>query len=396
MIVDTIKLATPKVLVYFTEFTSTIGGSEYLVFTVIQELLKLGCDITLATRERCNAVEVLPQYGVDVDFSHVKTIVLPGVLCRFRRLNHLFDFVWMRRLRKLGPGFDVCISCANPVDFGRSGHHFIYMMTFDPDFRAWVHRSELSDIKRFWFDLHKIRGGISMWLAGVRKASEIIQDPRESIYSNSCFVKRCIEEYFHCTIKPAFYPPTIFEPIFGSAVRSGVAYIGRVCKEKRIMEMIQIVARARTLTGVDIRFRIAGFLGSDEYTNEIRRLAVCNKWISLEGAMVGRDKAVFLSECKVAIHGRRDEASGVSVTEYLKAGLVPVVPVVGGAQEIVGLESICYNTDEDASEILARLVSDDDFYSRCVAHCINRAREFSASAYLERQSALIKNIVYHG
>jgi len=386
----------PKVLVFFTEFTSTIGGSEYLAFTVIQELLKLGCKVTLATREICNAEQAMSQYGIDVDFSKVNTVSLAGIFGASKRLNRLFDFVWLRKLRKLGPKFDVCISCANPVDFGRCGHHFIYMMTFDREFRAWVNGDAKVESRQSRIDIHAIKSVVSRWLAGVRTAADIVKDHHESVYPNSEYVKTCIEDFFRCKVKATFYPPTIFEPINGGAIRNDIAYVGRISREKCVVELIQVVAKVRELTGVDIRFRIAGHIESNVYTDNIRCLAGENKWISLEGAKIGRDKAIFLSECKFALHGRRDEEFGISVTEYLKAGLVPVVPNVGGASEVVGNKVLCYDTYEDACIILERLICNKDFYCQCKNYCAIRAQEFNVDSYFRRQEALIRKIVLHG
>ena len=119
-----------KALVYFPAFSKNIGGSEYLAFTIIRALQER-YDVTLATSEQSAGIaEAAKIYGVDGDWNRVETVDLrpQGLLAKLDR--HL-KFVWKRRLRKLGPNFDVCISCANPVDFGRSGIHFVYMMTFD-------------------------------------------------------------------------------------------------------------------------------------------------------------------------------------------------------------------------------------------------------------------------
>ena len=94
-----------------------------------------------------------------------------------------------------------------------------------------------------------------------------------------------------------------------------------------------------------------------------------------------------------ALHAERDEAFGISVTEYLKAGLIPIVPDEGGTPEIVDSPALTYRTNEDAAQILAHLLSDAGFRENRRRHCVERAKLFSREAYLERQGKLLAEIV---
>ena len=89
----------------------------------------------------------------------------------------------------------------------------------------------------------------------------------------------------------------------------------------------------------------------------------------------------------------REEAFGISITEYLKAGLIPIVPDEGGACEVIDNRELVFHTSEEAADILVKLLNDAEFRERQRRRCEERAGVFSKAAYLERQHKLLKDIV---
>ena len=109
--------------------------------------------------------------------------------------------------------------------------------------------------------------------------------------------------------------------------------------------------------------------------------------------MFGREKEELLLSGMYAVHARRDEEFGISVTEYLKAGLIPIVPNEGGSCEVVDNPALTYGTNQEAAQILARLITDGAFCNEQRRKCMERARAFSRDAYLARQKELLRRIV---
>ena len=97
-----------------------------------------------------------------------------------------------------------------------------------------------------------------------------------------------------------------------------------------------------------------------------------------------------------ALHAERIEAFGISVAEYLVAGLIPIVPDEGGTPEVVGSPALAYHAAEDAARILSRLVTDGDFRDEQRRNCAERAKVFTRESYLERQHELLRRIVGDG
>lgn len=383
-----------KILVYFTKISRTaghVGGSEMLLFLIIKELQERGYDITVALQSGGDIVAGAKDYGVVIDAEKVRVVHLGecGRLLRF--IDRHLKFLWQWRLRHIGPHFNICISCANPVDFGRPGIHFVYMLTLDEKFKAHFWRAGEGGWMALRTRLVYARDAVVAFFAGVRMPAKIVRDPQEVVLANSNYAKSCIEAYYKCRIHDAFYPPTVFEQSGNDMEnRCGydIAYIGRFEPEKRVENLIEIVRCARELSGIDFRLHLAGRCPDTAQGDGIREKIARYKWANHEGTVKGDAKVRFLASCRFALHGCKVEAFGISVTEYLKAGLVPVVPVEGGSSEVVGLEELEYSDDAEAARILVRLVRDRDFYERCSKHCRERAVAFSADAYTKRQKKL--------
>lgn len=381
-----------KALVYFPAFSKNIGGSEYLAFTIIKALQEQ-YDVTLATSEQSAGIaEAAKIYGVDADWNRVETVDLrpQGVLAKLDR--HL-KFVWKRRLRKLGPNFDVCISCANPVDFGRPGIHFVYMMTFDRYFQAWAQGWKPKGKWCLRHHLLAFRDWLACVLSGTRTPRRIVRNPKEVVLPNSNYVRSMIERHYKCKVHAAFYPPTMFETdLSASDSRLQVGYIGRLQPEKRIKELIEIVRLARKRSGLDFVFHVGGVVWNDAYGDQIRERALNFPWLILHGGVTSAEKAKFLSSFAIALHGRRTEEFGIALTEYLKAGIVPIAPSTGGSVEVLDDVELVYGGDEEAVSLLVRIATDDHFYAKKRSTCRARGSFFSSVEYMKRQEVLFTEL----
>ena len=160
----------------------------------------------------------------------------------------------------------------------------------------------------------------------------------------------------------------------------------------RNAHIIEIVEQARAISGADIRLTLAGHSGKAAFMEKLLKLTEGKSWIRLPGEMFGEEKERFLLSGTYAIHAMRTEAFGISITEYLKAGLIPIVPDEGGACEVVGNRELVFHTNEDAANILVKLLNDPGFRERQRSLCKERAKAFSRAAYLERQHRALKEI----
>ena len=380
-----------KVLLYYN-FSYPLGGGDFLPLT-FASWLQSRCDLTLAIDTEAGFRKALKAFDVPLDLGRIKIAQLLPDGTDFRSGSFLLSFKRSIRLKRLAAQADVCISAANVIDFGRPAHHFINMLSgVNHAFTA--HSSIVrpkATLKRF-IDEEVVRP-----IVGMRSKKRIFADGRERFYSNSKYVHERLKAFYGNFDDTIFYPPTTYEPdISGDRpVRDGrrVICLGRINPQKRITDIIDIVERARNLSGEDIKLTVAGPCGNGGYASMVKIAAGERPWITLVDGVFGKAKDDLLRSGSFAVHARRDEEFGIAVTEYLKAGLIPVVPNEGGSCEVVDKPELSYATIEDAAVKLARLVSDSAFAETMRCHCRSRALEFSRSEYERRQNEILDKIL---
>lgn len=387
-----------NVLIYFTHFSKELGGSEYMPLLFLAELQKT-CDVTLALNWPSDVENAARLCGVELDFSRLKTVLVKPRSKFLCKLDAVLPFYRTWQLKKLAKDADICISTVNMFDFGKPAHHFIYFLRMfgDNAFNDFfMHRrppAGAAGLKRKLRTL--LAETVLRPLLGVRSTRRILRDRRERIYPTSRYVEETMREFYGPFNSTVFYPPTIFEFHGDSVARDPlrVNCLGRIAPDKKIDEIIASVAEARQLSGLDIQLHIGGLLDDSPCSAALRETAEGNPWIHLEGAVYGTEKEKFLLAGTCAIHAERDEAFGISVTEYLKAGNIVIVPDEGGSREVADNPALTYHDRAEAARILVRVLTDEAFREEQRKNCLRRAAVFSRAAYLERQAALLAEIV---
>ena len=384
-----------KVLIYFRYFGKKHGGGDYLPLTLISELQK-DCDVTLALDWEGYFDLALQFYGIPIDRARLRIVILMPKDYVPTSQNAFLSFRRFRVLKKLAKSADICIATDNIMDFGRPAHHFLSSAAFgDSGFTDYVNTGRIPDVVPLPRRLKEFADKCLRRMLGMRTRREIICNPDEHIYPNSHYIAGLLLNYYGRFNGTVFYPPTIFDLEPRETMRDPlrVVYIGRLEAAKRIRDIIAIVERARELSGKDLTLSFAGRPYSEAYRCELEKMKADRPWIDFPGELHGEDKAAFLLSATYAVHAMRTEAFGISITEYLKAGLIPVVPDEGGACEVVGNRDLTFHTNEEAANILVKLLDDPEFRELQRRLCADRAGVFSQEAYLERQRELLKGIV---
>ncbi len=389
-----------KVLLYYN-FSFSFGGGELLPLAFISELQHT-CDLTVALDRADGLWQSAALYGIGIDPSaiHVEQVMPKGY--SIRRHNAMLSLHRSRALKRLARNADICISLSNITDFGKPAHHFINMLAFGDDaFTAFVHNKAGNHHGGAFARTKSLfSNAILRPILGMRSKRSLVCDRRQHVYPNSRYVERLMTEFYGPFNSAVFYPPTLFEPRTPESVERDplrIVYIGRIVPEKRITDLIGIVEKARAATGFPLTFHLAGRLDqTPAYGERLAAMARERDWLKFVGAVYGDEKERFLMSGSFALHAERIEAFGISVAEYLVAGLIPIVPDEGGTPEVVGSPALAYHADEDAARILARLVTDGDFRDEQRRNCAERAKVFTRESYLERQHELLRRIVGDG
>ena len=387
-----------NVLLYHKQLTSLLGGGTFQPLAFIAELQKT-CKVVLALNEGTDLASVARMAEIDIDAAKVQVVALDPESGFVRRHPALVALIRARRLKRLAKNAEICISTANVVDFGKPGHHFVYLLS---QFGGHAFYDYLMPAKgRFGLKRLYRRFSTALYenvakpLFGLRPLGKIIADRRECIYPTSKYVEGIVKGFYGPFNSHVFYPPTIFEFGDPSVSRDPLlaVYVGRIFAPKRITDHVAIAEKARELTGKDLKLHVAGKLTDGPYVALLEIMAAERPWLKLVGPVYGKDKESFMLSATYALHAERDEAFGIAVTEYLKAGIVPVVPDAGGAREVVDNPSLSFRTNDEAARILARLVEDGGFRDEQRRLCRARAAEFTLAAYQSRQREVIARIV---
>ena len=389
-----------RVLVYYTRFDeTTLGGGEYLPLLLAAELQKT-CDVTFALDFPSDIGRIADIYGIPLDTARLETAVIKPADGPAERLDTFLPVIRTRNLKRLARKADICISAMNIFDFGKPAHHFVaglrhfgdnafndhYLRRPPPTGRALLWRKSRTLLAET----------VLRPLLGVRSTRTILADPRERIYANSRYVHDTMAGFYGAFNGRVFLPPTLAAFSAPRVPRDPlkIVCLGRLHPQKRVPDIVAIVEAARAATGLDLQLHAAGTLGHDAaHTALLRRIAGEKPWFHLPGPLFGDAKEDFLHSAAYAIHAEREEPFGISVTEYLKAGIVPVVPDMGGTREITDTPDLSYNSIPAAAAILARLLRDGAFRARMQARCAERARLYSREAYFARQRAIVAELL---
>lgn len=395
-------LRQKKVLLYFFGFRNKVfGGAEYLPLLLIQDLLQRGCDITLAIKNASYLEYASKQYGIEIAPKTIRIVKLKRITNRFLLK---FSFIPLldqtRQLKRLARDADICISAANMNYFGKPAHHIVYGLRGMNDQAFYDLITHAPPLTGLALVLRKCRTFLAETILrpalGLRSTRRILSDPREKIYVPSHYVADTLRAFYGPFNYTVFYPPTMFRittdhPVGRYPMR--VIYLGRIEQHKRIEDMIGIVEDVRNQSGFDLTFHIAGPESDRDYAESLQRIARENPWICISDAVYGAEKEQFLLSGTYALHAERDETFGISITEYLKAGVIPIVPDEGGTPEIVDNPALTYHTDEDAAHILIRLLTNEAFRQEQLDRCRERAKIFSFERYMETQHKFLDKIL---
>ncbi len=387
-----------KVLIYHKKFTSFLAGGAFQPLMLIAEFQK-SCDVTLALNEDADLSKAAEMSGIPIDAGKLRIVRLDPTTGYAARHEWYAALLRSRRLQKLAKDADICISTANVIDFGKSAHHFIYLLSQFAGAAFYDYlmgRGSGFGPRRL---MRRIGTGfyenIVKPLFGVRPTKRIFADEGERIYPTSGYVEGILRGYFGSFNSTVFYPPTTFEFHDASVARDPLLaiYVGRIFPPKRITEIVDIVEKAREKSGKELKLHIAGELVPSPYVDLLNRLASERPWLRLVGPVYGADKERFMLSASYALHAERDEAFGIAIAEYLKAGCVPIVPDVGGPSEIVGERALEFRTTDEAARTLAKLIEDESFRSDMRRHCAERSRAFTVQAYIERERRVVSDIL---
>lgn len=175
-----------------------------------------------------------------------------------------------------------------------------------------------------------------------------------------------------------------------------VLVVSRINPSKKLENAIELAGMLAGM-GAGKEVILAGNLAADRYCLDYyRRLLGMVREKGLQGYVrimpnvgIGELRAL-MGRCKVYFHPMPAEPFGISIAEAMSAGLVPVVPDVGGQTEFVP-KKYQFSSLREAASIIAESMSQVTEAERLLLS--NSVARFSSAQYVARMQALIRSMV---
>ena len=179
------------------------------------------------------------------------------------------------------------------------------------------------------------------------------------------------------------YPPvaTCPVPVSLDGRENGFVCLGRLVPEKKIEQIVRIVAQVRQL-GHDVHLHIVGGLDGSPYCQRLQDLCRGLEWVRLEGLLSDVQKWELMARHRYGLHACPGEAFGIVVAEMMVAGCVVFVPAGGGPDELVNMAELSYRDEAEAVQKIARVLNDPAELKRLHIYMLERGRQFGTERFM--------------
>jgi len=331
------------------------GGGERLAAVTIKALSSIGVDVELDTFERPDFSLIHDAYGesIEGDIKKIRTLNIFQ-----KKSNHRCDIV-VNTHGDMLPFFQNSFSKNNAITYC---HYPIARYLFecnDSDFVNLLRNLSLSNMAP---------GSYDNYLRAARSTYKNMM-LNSTVLTNSEFSRKAIFKAFGVD-STVLHPPVNVDAFRKASLSSdsrddSVLVISRFHPSKKIENAIQL-ARLLKQNQVGRRMNIVGNISPDGigYYNYLHQLVEhygLEDFVRLE-ANVRFDRLLELMQrAKAYLHPMPGEPFGISTVEAMSAGIIPVVPDIGGHTEFVparyqfhtfgqGVEAVARALDAPASE----------------------------------------------
>ncbi len=205
--------------------------------------------------------------------------------------------------------------------------------------------------------------------------------------------KAFFEDITHCPhieVVENPIPHPRFLPKLGNDTRLHLLFLGKVCREKGIFDVLEVLSKDIPFYSERVCLHIAGLGLVDELLKTVKEHGL-NDMVVYEGWVSGDRKAYLLSNADVYILPSYAEGLPVSILEAMSYGLFIIASNVGGIPEVIGENGVIFPPKDLCSiDAALRKVLLDYAY-------LNRGKEASlreASLYYPENISVKLQLVY--
>lgn len=345
-------------------------------------------EVTLLTADEFDCARLNASYYTAVDERRVKVELtpMPRALRRASQAAPMREALFARHVRACARHFDIRISAYNFAPFGAPAVQRVADFVWDEAF--------CREVDPRWPDRFNLRLAMrGLYCRAATTLAKTYDDrrirERDLLIANSRWTAGILANR-HGRGSRLIYPPVHSEPFDRAAPRTrDFVMLGRITPDKRVAEGIDVIGRLRS-RGHEIRLHVIGPIPKSDYGARIKALARERAdWVRLRDGLYGAEKFAELARHGFALHMRNGEAFGIAVAEQVKMGLIPFVQTNGGPAEIVGDPRLCFDGQDQAVEVIDRVLREPSSHASLRATLAERGALFSTERFVTEMRALL-------
>jgi glycosyltransferase involved in cell wall biosynthesis len=359
------------------------GGAEALAITTIESLVDLGFNIELTVVEKPCIEELGRTYG-GIATSVLKNISAVRILKSFvMNRTQKYD-ISINTAGDILPYFDTRFTRRNAITYC----HFP-LATF---------RIESKDPVYIKF-LRKMHSQTNMVDLKLAKTTYTKMISNSTVITNSEYSRRAIQKIFD--IDSTVLSPPVNIDIFRNSVlfnppsnrKNMILVISRLHPSKKVENAI-ILARLLKQNKIKVKTAIVGNLSPNEigyytYLKDMIRKYNLENYVTIHTNIFFTKLVDLMRQCKLYFNQCPGEPFGISTVEAMSAGLIPIVPDIGGQTEFVP-SKFQFHTFGEAMQIISSALNADDSERIRLS---NSVRKFSTNRYIKNLQQIVKKMV---
>jgi glycosyltransferase involved in cell wall biosynthesis len=357
------------------------GGGERLAVATIKAISSMGIGVELSTVEKPDMALIQDAYGTNVS-EDIKKIRTLNILQKYGPRNYTFT---VNTHGDMLPFYHKDFTKKNAITYCHYPIARYLIDCGDPDYSAVLQNMCLLGMTS------AVRNGYH----DVVRSAYVKMMLNSTVLTNSEFSRKAIFKTFG--VDSTILPPPVDVDIFRNAclasnVRNdSILVISRFHPSKKIENAIHL-AKLLCQNEVGICMNIVGNMPSDgigyfNYLNDLVRHYGLENFVRFE-INVRFDRLLdLMRRSKVYVHPLPGEPFGISTVEAMSAGIIPVVPDIGGHTEFVPARYQFHTYGEGVQAVAAALAAPASERIK-LSHS---TQKYSVTNYIEKfQQILVK------
>jgi glycosyltransferase involved in cell wall biosynthesis len=370
---------------------NTCGGSERLAITVMQALSKIGIDFDLTTFERPNMFKIDTAYGKSVA-SVIQRIGKVNVLRSLEKVDIKKHYdLTINTHGDMLPYFACDFSKNNSITYCHFPLAKYLINSKDPEYTRFLNSAVLSTMTNTDYSSRKrFQSAQTAYIHMLRNST---------VLSNSEFSCKVIQKAFgidSILLSPPvdvdFFRNTALLPSLSNNRKDVILVVARFHPSKKIENAIRL---AKLLKQYQIGncMKIVGNLppsryGYYSYLKQMVQDYNLTDYVTFEINVSFSKLLALMQDSKIYFHPLPGEPFGISTVEAMSAGLIPIVPDIGGHTEFVPLK-YQFHTFGEGVEAIASALNAPNSERILISDSV---RKYSIQNFIQRFQQIVNSL----